>query len=608
MSDTTPESLTLPEPLRAILLEYDARTADFDEAELSFILERKQQECGELSEAQRKAIFAEIAALQLSLLDGQQKSRWGTRYCPALEGTRQDGTPVGNPDIGRVDQAIIQYWSERAREARHPILKARYADVIWDLSKIAAGAKPPIQMAWQAIDHYVECGERFPNAETADDRLERALELAISVRDNQRAIHAVEAMFALLDHAEEGESRGVWLFDSVYGRKGIDLTEEQQNRLIGRLEKELQQICGAPKPFGIDAKPLALRLARHYERLSRPEEIRRVICDYGDAVAKLAKEAQGLVAMHWLQDVYATYLQFGLKDEAERFQITAKEKGEDGEGQMVSSEFSLEITQEEIDNFLAAIMGEDLESTLTRVGVSFCPRVAQIRKQLEGMQASTPLYSMLSLSKLGENQVIAHAGSIESDPEGRVMFQMAANLKVSAAFLQLAIDRTREAFDFSAETILAFLLASPLFSADRRPLLERAITAYCDGDHIAAVHVMLPQIEQALRRLLGLLGKPTNKHRRSDLTVMVEKTLNDILENEQSIQDCLGEDVVMYLRVVLCDPRGLNVRNSVAHGLMEPGQFDRFISDRLLHIMLLLADIRESKSTTKEPADEQRDV
>ena len=132
---TTPsESLTLPEPLAALLREHDARKDDFDEAELSFSLDRKQQECVDIREVERNAIFAEIAALQLSLCRGQQQSRWGTRYCPDIEGTRQDGTPCGNPDIGRVDHTIVQYWTQRAKDVSHPVLKARYADVVWDLS------------------------------------------------------------------------------------------------------------------------------------------------------------------------------------------------------------------------------------------------------------------------------------------------------------------------------------------------------------------------------------------------------------------------------------------------------------------------------------------
>jgi lysyl-tRNA synthetase class 1 len=255
MSDATPEVLSLPVRLLAILREYDARTDDFNEASLSFVLERQQQDCDTVSELERTAIFAEIAALQLYLFPGQQKSRWGTRYSFALEGTRQDGTPCGN-----VDHAIIQYWIERAGTAKHPVLKGRYADVVWDLSKLV-GAKPSIQMLQQAVDSYVECGQRFPSGEDTEDRLERALELALSVVDKQRVGVVVDTLLGLPGSTDRAEPYGIWLFDVLYERKGVDLTADQQKQLIDRLEKELQQICESSNPFGIPARPRALRLA-----------------------------------------------------------------------------------------------------------------------------------------------------------------------------------------------------------------------------------------------------------------------------------------------------------------------------------------------------------
>lgn len=599
MSNASPESLSLPEPLLAILREYDARTDDFNEAKLSFVLDRQQQECPAASELERKAIFAEIAALQLYLFPGQKKSRWGTRYSPALEGTRQDGKPCGNPDISRVDHAILQYWTERARTVKHPVLKGRYADVVWDLSKLA-GVKPSILMLQQAVDSYVECGQRFPSSDDAEDRLERALELALSVADKQRIEPVVDTLLRLPGSTDRAEPYGIWLFDVLYDRKGVGLTDDQQKQLIDKLEKELQQTCEAANPFGIAARPHALRLARHYRQIGKPDDIKRVLQAYGNAVMALADNAHGLVAMSWLQDVYATYLEFGLKDEVAQVQIVAKQKGVEGEGQMICTEHSLTIPQEQIDAFIAGIVGENLESTLFRIAASLYPRLPDVRKQLEDAQTNTAIYAMIPLSKMGEGHVIANAGSIAGDPEGRLMFQMADNLKISSPFLQLAFDCTRQKYEFSAETLVPFLLRSPLFDPDRRQLLEYAVTAYLNDDHIAASHVLVPQIEHALRRLLGLLGKATDKHRRSDLTVMVEKTLNDILEKESVIRECLGEDVVMYLRVFLCDPRGLNVRNNVAHGLMKAEEFSRFISDRLLHIILLLAHIRGAERPPKK--------
>lgn len=593
VSDTSLESLPFPEPLRAVLGEYDARSDDFDEANLGFVLEATLNKCGEVSILQRKACVAEVAAFEFSDKRGKEKNPWGTRFGPLIAGTLEDGTAYFFPDIAQVDDTVIQYWSQRSQEARHPILKARYADVAWDLAKAATCRRPAVEMAWQAIDAYVECGRRFSSTGMTKGRLERALELALLVGDVIRVRQVVDTMLQLLDDASHPGFYVTWLFDVLYDRKNVDLVEQQQKRLIDSLETELYRICGSPNPVGVVAREPAVRLAKHYQRIGQLNEAQRVIRAYGDAVASFANKAEGLVAMHWFQEAYAIYLQFGLKEEAEPFQVAAKEKA--GEAKMVQVSHSFEVPNEEMERFLEEVTEGDLESTLKRIAINFCPRLDEIRKQLAEMPVDARLLSMIPHAKMNENHVVARAGSIENDPEGRLVFQVADNLKFSAGLLQMAIDRTREKYDFSAKTILPFLFKSPLFSTDRGPLLGHAITAYMAGDHVTAIHVLVPQIEHALRRLLGMLGKPTDKHRRSDLRVMVEKTLNDILENEQATQDCLGEDMMTYLRVFLCDPRGFNVRNILAHGLMKPQQFNRFVSDRLLHIIFVLAHIRASE-------------
>jgi hypothetical protein len=601
MSFPTTSILELPAQLACVLQEKDSFPDDFDEAEVSFVLERELGECGEISEDQRKASFAEIAALQLVLEEDFGKSLWGTRYAPYVDIQRRDGTRFLFPDIANVDVAVIQYWSKRATEAKHPVLKARYADVIWEMTKAATSGKPSFPMAQGAIDAYIECGTKFPNTDTAEDRLERALELALSLGDKIRAASVLDAMFKLLDVAEHPGSRLSWLFDLPYRMNGVAFTSEQESKVIQGIEAELQCICGSENPVGLVAKEPALRLASFYEKRGQAEDVKRVIRSYGDALAKFAVKAQGLVAMHWYQEAYGIYLKYGLKEEAEKFLIAAKEKGEEAKGQMIRHSQSVEIPIDEMAAFLNGITEGGLVETMTRIAFSMYPKLDEVSKQLDDTEKQAKLLSMIPVAKMGENQVIARAGSIEADREGRMMFQMADELNYTTIFLEKAFDHARERYEFTSKTVLPLLYESPLFDPARTMLLEQAIDAYLVDDHVKAIHVLVPQIEHCLRRLLAMLGKPTNKHRRSDLGVMIEKSLNDILEAEPVIKQCLGDDATFYLRVLLCDPRGFNVRNDLAHGLMAPENFNRFLSDRLMHVVFFLAQLRGSPvSKSKE--------
>ena len=100
-----------------------------------------------------------------------------------------------------------------------------------------------------------------------------------------------------------------------------------------------------------------------------------MIRTFGHALENIAMKADGLVGMGWLQDAYAIYVEFGMKDEAESLQIAAKEKGKDAEDQMVHYSFSGEIPEEDIERVLDDLMADDLESTLSRISINFCPRI-----------------------------------------------------------------------------------------------------------------------------------------------------------------------------------------------------------------------------------------
>lgn len=142
------------------------------------------------------------------------------------------------------------------------------------------------------------------------------------------------------------------------------------------------------------------------------------------------------------------------------------------------------------------------------------------------------------------------------------------------------------------------LRQSPLFTPEAESLLTEGIEAYLNGDHVKAIHIFIPQIEAALRALLGLLGLPTNKPMRSSKGVMQAKNLNDVL-GDPNVKEILGDDAVLYLQTFLNDPRGQNIRNRVSHGLTEKRYLSRPLADRVFHVLLALSTIRKKDNSGK---------
>jgi hypothetical protein len=146
------------------------------------------------------------------------------------------------------------------------------------------------------------------------------------------------------------------------------------------------------------------------------------------------------------------------------------------------------------------------------------------------------------------------------------------------------------------DTLVAYCAASPLFRKDRAAVLANGIDSYLRDDHIAALHVLAPYVEDALRELVRIQGGSDYQPGRFD--GLQEIGLGTVLEHPL-VTGVLGEDTCFYLRVLLSDARGLNLRNRVAHGLIDDRSCSAALTDRLIHVLLLIAQIRTSEEEGK---------
>jgi len=67
----------------------------------------------------------------------------------------------------------------------------------------------------------------------------------------------------------------------------------------------------------------------------------------------------------------------------------------------------------------------------------------------------------------------------------------------------------------------------------------------------------------------------------------------------------LSHRVKWYLQVLLCDPRGWNLRNDVCHGLLAEKMYCATATNRVIHALLVLAETRlqEPQETNGEYAE-----
>jgi hypothetical protein len=594
--------MKIPDWVQKALLNYENRTEPFFEVEVAEALAAVRKNEGDLNEEDWKGFLAERAAF----LFGDRRAKdsvWNTYFSPMMSGKKNDGADFHAPDIRELDMSAVSHWESRAKACSNPVMRARYADLVWDLKHAITGEKPHPEYARIATDAYVEAAAKglYKYEVGGIAWLGRALDLSRSINDTERINSVVQFMFDFYDRVAQFKFAGTWLFlfDNLYGEKII--TPAQEARIISNLEGMLAKASDATRTAdGVyptldpwSAEAAAERLAKHYRKPNDRANVERVVKAYGTAFEHMAGQANPMMATVWLQPVIERYEQEGLKADAEKLQVLAAEKGKNIASDLKTVSVSVEIKPEDVDKMIDALLGGgSLTKSLSTIGQYFIPKANDARNLLERVRTDAPFLSMFPINIVESGGApVARVGSIDEDTEGRLHMQIGQTINFYQPFLGHALAKLNERYAPTADQILDALCESPLFSETRSDLLREGLLAYQQGDFVKSIHVLVPQVEHMLRHLSGRLGIPARKTVRNHPGITDAKNMNDVLSDER-IREKLTEDVWRYLTVLYVDRRGLNLRNDLAHGLIPANGFKKHIADRVFHSLLVLSLMR----------------
>ena len=594
--------IRIPDWVQGVLDGYENKGKPHNEVQISDALRQAARAHEDMPPEDFKGYHSEWAAF-LFMERPRKDSLWGTFFAPMMTATRDDGRKLLSPDIADLNAEVVTRWEERALSVKDPVMRARYADLVWDLKRAITNERPSHEFAQIATEAFLEA--TAASLYTMDIEgvqwLQRALDLALTINDKEKAQRTVKFMFEFYDRILDPLHAGVWIFpfDTLYDKKGL-LTPEQEGRIISDLEKMLERTSGKGKPEEFDpfgAQAAAERLARHYNSGNDRTGVQRVIKTYGQSFEKIAKEASPMLAMAWLQPVVERYEQEGLKQDAEQLQLLSAKKGERISDDLKQYSVKVELKQKDMDDLVGHLLGSgDLRKSLDRIAHYFIPKADEAQKLLEKIKTDAPLMSMIPITIIEKDgRPTAKIGSVDEDAEGRLYKQLGETISFYQPFLVFVLEKLRERYAPSVEDVLGYLGQSPLFAGGHRELLQEGLHAYEQADFVKAIHVLVPQVEQSLRNLLGLLRIPTTKTVARHPGIEDVKSMNDVL-GDARVRQAMTENLWRYLSVVYIERRGgLNLRNDLAHGLVGANAFNRSVADRVLHTMLALSLMRIPK-------------
>lgn len=110
---------------------------------------------------------------------------------------------------------------------------------------------------------------------------------------------------------------------------------------------------------------------------------------------------------------------------------------------------------------------------------------------------------------------------------------------------------------------------SNIISETRQEIFIKGLLAGLSYDFITAVHLLVPQIENLVREQLQIRDVKTVTIDQNGLEI--EVGLSTLVE-KQEFTTIFGDDMAFEIRALLCESTGPNLRNNIAHGLLDYNQ------------------------------------
>ncbi|MCI0365519.1 MAG: DUF4209 domain-containing protein [Phycisphaerales bacterium] len=523
-----------------------------------------------------------------------------THFGPMMSWRNEDGSTVESPSIKAITPEHLQYWSDRAIAAKHPVLRARYAGLIWDLTNAATGRSPDVAFARVYIDAVIAIATKRLHRYTTEmfRKIEHALAVAISISDADRIERVRDALIQLEGAVAEDDKPGLWgqVFDLLLENKKVSLSADAKDRIIQDMEDRLERLSNPSTGSSVNpwaSEAAAQRLARRHQALNEQADVRRVLLKVGRAFDHLVQQADPMLAQAWLQQVHDLYRHFGLNEDTEDLRKRIRALGPAARDRLVPHEIETEISKEEMDGYVNGMLEGGIEQSLKRFVVRYIPRRSETKAELARLSNETALAFLMPIQLVDhKGRPIANVGSLDADLDGHVVMHTSQRIGFVAVFLRRLIEEMISRYNITVETVMSWLDESPLFPRYKRPLLERGLEAYLDRDALVALHLLVPQVEDAVRELLEFSGGDV--YRPNRLGGMDLRTFDDLLRDE-SIQGIMPQDVPEYFRILYTDRRGINLRNNLCHGALQPESINMGLADRVFHTIVLLAQFRAKK-------------
>ncbi len=550
----------------------------------------KAREAEESGDTTGREVFGLLGAVTSLLLQPDSREQ---PFIPMLVTPQQRSASVDD-----FTDAHLDFFAALAPDAADPEIRARLADVLWVRRR-------DFRIAGLAVEAYLESArtlERTGEWADAAARVERALRLAAMLDRGARKARyfpaAVAHIEAILGRCGGGDDR-CWLMVWL-----MDLLLEHREGDPARYAPLAEGMAGRATAAGKWHYARAFRdlAARWHRRAGNAEAERAALLAaaetyVGEAEAALAGTPPGhLAAAQHLSSAIEALRRVG--GAAERVAGLHRRLLELQEAAIVEMR-TVALPPRDLTDLVRLaeheVEGHTLHGALLALAFIGPPTDPDdLRQHAEKLARAYPYRYLMPWQVVNSvGKVVARSPALLAQDLAavevamrNVMFEQAQMRQaIHATAIGGAIRRVALQHNVREGDLLAILRDNPFVPPGRERIFARGLLAGLYGDYLLSTHLLIPQVENSIRHLLRRHGVVTSGL--DDEGIQDEYSLNTTLAMPET-EELLGRDIAFDLRGLLVERYGSNLRNRMAHGLLD---HDEYLSPQAVYLWWLVLRI-----------------
>lgn len=549
-------------------------------------------------------VRSEMLAMQFQ--DNTGHDVWGTYYGPFLIGEENvTKKPVYSPDIACVKAEDIEYWKRRAHQTDNPLMKMRYAGLVFDFHKKIFGKDadyktiklPYIQSIIEVVKE-----EYFTYIHEGYVYVERALSCARGFKNQELINEAKRALLHMDEKFGTDDAKSGWWC------KGFELMMKYEDvftqyEMMQKLDEHVKRLDWVEKlaleeghktdEYAHLASSEVKVLCEYYARHNQHDQIENLFARLY-LMFKAAKPARGAMWYHgMLGHLQNRCRKYHCETLARRLYVEIQESGQEAVREMKPINIPLEIKNEVIEAYLNDFMSGSDRDIWEKYIVWNTPKLEQEKQELEREAKESPLLDLMSTVVYDVfGNPMRKLGHGENQAFSKLMYSMYRRMQISTIFMNFEKKKMIEKGILTVDALMQAFEKSPFIHDSQRSILKRGFESYLAGDYLVACHLLISQFESAIRMMVKILGGEILKQDKKPDDGNQYITLNGLLTCDTLKNSGVPEDMLVYFQNLFTNQFGWNLRNLVCHGLLTENGFDEAKADRIVHALMIISTIQ----------------